>query len=363
MVLFYTLLASLLLSAISLALATATRFRHVQLLLSVVLLLLLVGITCAWCSWSAMFVWQSEWIPYDEPGFWISQVAILSGYVSYLVLFILGAASQISFASDNRSTRLRIVMLVQQMLFLGWMLYYWLNAPFAGILYLLLTFSAIHWTLMGALMTGEWAQLSPRVRRALPQSFLGRSFLTWFNPGSGTGYVFAVSSLAAVVIVSLLVAWFSHLFQLTDRAWAIPDGFEFVSYGTMLLVYLAAYLGIGRLLTLWLRRFLSFGLLLPLLLDVVLIALGAAVPALLQIWILGFDGMDTYTTLQAPYWLWTLIAAVEGDLTDAIVAPILAMLAAILIFVVNLGFATREIAEVRLATPERILEDERQQHP
>ena len=28
---------------------------------------------------------------------------------------------------------------------------------------------------MGALMTGEWAQLSPRVKRQLPQSFLGRA--------------------------------------------------------------------------------------------------------------------------------------------------------------------------------------------
>ena len=45
---------------------------------------------------------------------------ILSFYVSYLVLFVLAAAAQLSFASDNRSTKLRIVMLVQQLLLTGW---------------------------------------------------------------------------------------------------------------------------------------------------------------------------------------------------------------------------------------------------
>ena len=50
-------------------------------------------------------------------------------------------------------------------------------------------------------MTGESARLSPRTLRSLPQSFLGRALFTWFNPGSGTGYLFAVTNMLAIVLI------------------------------------------------------------------------------------------------------------------------------------------------------------------
>ena len=54
----------------------------------------------------------------------------------------------------------------------------------------------------GTFLTGETAQLSPRAMRQLPQSLLGRMAFTWFNPGSGTGYMFALLNLLAVLLVA-----------------------------------------------------------------------------------------------------------------------------------------------------------------
>ncbi len=46
---------------------------------------------------------------------------MLTAYASYFALFYFAAAGQLTFSSDNRSTPLRIVMLVQFLLFTGWM--------------------------------------------------------------------------------------------------------------------------------------------------------------------------------------------------------------------------------------------------
>ena len=54
-----------------------------------------------------------------DSDFWIVQATIISLGLSYIVLFLLAAAAQLSFASDNRSTRLRVAMLAQQILFMS----------------------------------------------------------------------------------------------------------------------------------------------------------------------------------------------------------------------------------------------------
>ena len=81
-------------------------------------------------------------------------------------------------------------MVLQHVLGTGWAAWAWLG-PARGdeeLLYIFLCLAGVHWYAMGCFMTGEAPQLSQRVKRRLPQSFLGRTFFTWFNPGPGTGY-------------------------------------------------------------------------------------------------------------------------------------------------------------------------------
>jgi hypothetical protein len=339
--------------------ATVSRARHVQVLLSVALLLGLAFVTFLWCTAIVgVFETSSQW-PSDQAEFWIAQAGLLMGCISYLVLFVLAGAAQLTFASDNRATRLRTVMLAQQVLFTGWMVYYWYTEQAVEVLYVLLSLSGIQWMVMGALMTGEWAQLSPRVQRQLPQSFLGRAFLTWFNPGSGTGYVFAVANLFSVTLLAFALHIFSDAFGVT-RTRAEPELFLF---GTLLCAYLAAYLGVGRLLVLFLRRYLYFGLLLPVVVHGLLLLFGAALPWFLQAWAFGFDDFDHYTVLQTTDWLWTLIEAGDGNLLATPTAPILVCLGGAVVFVVNLAVAAREVEQVRQATPQRVVQDELALHP
>ena len=358
MVLFYTFLASVLLSAVGLLVATLSRARHVQVLLSVALLLGLAFVTLMWCIWTAIFIGESANMAIEDAEVWTVQGSILTACGSYLVLFLLAAAAQLSFASDNRSTKLRIAMLAQQVLFTGWMGYFWITYHWEELVFSLLAFSGVHWMLMGALLTGEWSVLSPRVKRQLPQSVLGRVFLTWFNPGSGTGYVFAVVNLGAVTLLTCAMALAAEGFG----RWPV-DVEETVLFGVLLCAYVAAYLGVGRLIALWLRRVLYFGLLLPLVVHVLLLALGVAVPSFLQAWLFGFAEFEDYSVLQAPNWAWTLIEAVDGRVQADPAVPILVVSSAVVIFLVNLVVAAKEVEQEREAAPERVALDELQLHP
>lgn len=358
LVLFYTFVASILLSAVGLLVATVSRARHVQVLLSVALLLGLAFLTLTWCIWTAIFLDESINMPVEDAEVWIVQASILVACGSYLVLFLLAAGAQLSFASDNRSTKLRIAMLAQQVLFTGWMVFFWITYRWDEFVFSLLGFSGLHWMLMGALMTGEWSQLSPRVKRQLPQSALGRVFLTWFNPGSGTGYLFAVVNLGAVTLLACVMALVIEGLGL----WPV-DAEEIVLFGVLMCAYVAAYLGVGRLIGLWLRRVLYFGLLLPLLVHVLLLALGAGVPLFFQAWLFGFAEFEDYSALQAPNWAWTLIEVVDGGILADPAVPILVVAFAVAIFLANLVVAAREVEQEREAVPERVVLDELQQHP
>jgi hypothetical protein len=358
-VLFYTFLASLLLSAFGLAIAAITRFRHIQLLLSVVLLIGLVLATVVWCIYFTVMSYEIGSVPYDSLEFWLGNAAFLTFYASYFVLLVLAAGALLSFASDNRSTKLRVVMLVQQILFVAWMMYFWLQARDDDVLYALLSFSGLHWMVMGSLMTGELAPLSPRVKRALPQSVLGRAFLTWFNPGSGTGYVFAVVNLLAVALLAAVAGFVGQTLGFAGA----PSGLNLVLFGALACGYVAAYLGAARLLVLLLNRWLTFGILLPFLLNVVLAVAGLAFPLFVQAWIWGLNDFTDYTPLQITNWFWTLGEAARGGAALTVVVPLLVLAVATVLFLVNLLLARREIEHVRQETPQRVQRDERELHP
>ena len=362
LVLVYTILASVLLSVQALLMATITRSTQWQVLLSVSLILELLFVGYSWCIFVGM-VMLREQLPFDMTNFWLINLALLTGYLSYLVLFVEAATAQISFASENRSTRLRIVLLGQQLLLVGWLVYFWAQIKEVELIVGLMGVSAVHWALAGALLTGEVAELSPRVRRALPTTLLGRLLFTWFNPGSGTGYVFAVCNLVAVVVVSLLALS------------VLPEGIrllrqeEWLYFVALAPSYVIAYLGAGRLLILAVRLVRHVGVYAGFLLQIVLALMGTLGPFVVQMIFSKYLGYD-YTLLQATNWVWTLERVVDYrpslatlPLLNVPIVVVLVPLAAGLIFLLNLVFAAREVAQVRQATPRRVLEDQMSKAP
>ena len=242
LLLLYTFCISIILSAAGLVVAGLARSRQWQTLISVVLLLGLAAVAWAWGAIVVMIIDQGvERIPMDDPIFWWVQLAMFAAWGSYLALLILAAAAQNSFPSDNRSTRIRVAMLVQSVLYVGWIAYGWIKEPEWFILLIAISFAAAHWYAYGTLMTAESARLSPRVCRQLPMSFLGRVFLTWFNPGSGTGYVFAVSNLFMLVLcIMAAVAIQAATGQPNVRSWGAVSAPDIVLRYSMLLVVLCS---------------------------------------------------------------------------------------------------------------------------
>ncbi len=360
LVLFWTFFISVGLSVVGLLFATATRSRSWQVLFSVVFLLALLFAGFLWSTAVVQILAFGGSMGYDDPDFWLAMAACFTGYAAFFALFILAAAAQITFVSANRSTRLRVTMAIHQLLWVGWTGYFWLRFPDDDLFPFAMIFPAIYWAILGALMTGEAPQLSPRARRSLPQSFLGRAFLTWFNPGSGTGYNFAVANLAALAIVlavaGLAAQWMGFEGQ--------PNDWNWLGFSMMAVSYVAAYLGVGRLILVFLRRFVWGGLAMAFVIQVFLAAMGAILPFLVQLTALGVSLADEYTLLQTPNWAWTLYAIVDNDLMgrDLVVYLIVPTTAAA-VFLVNLILAAREVAAEREQTPQRVLEDELQLHP
>jgi hypothetical protein len=356
-VLYYTFLMSLILSTLALLVATASRARHWQVLLSVLLLMLLFFVAFCWAWFIALSLAGEIWYA-DRWEFWALNAAILTFYLSFFVLLLWASGAQISFASDNRSTRLRWVMLVQQVLWIGWTCYLWVVANYeSGVIAASVCIAAIYWVIMGSLMVGEYPQLSPRVKRELPQTFLGRTFLTWFNPGSGTGYVFAVLNMVALGVMLLCMVTWQLLLRPNNH-----KAIEVIWIIVLLVAYFAAYLGATRLLVMLARQVASVGMVFSLLVSTFLILAGMAGPWLFQYWLFGYQN-EQYTELQITNWAWTLMEAAEDDITDHILAPIVVIAGGLLIFVLNVILSAREIAQVRTAAPQRVLEEEAKKLP
>src|SRR5262245_54768061 len=170
-ILFYTFLASLGFSLCALLFATVAKERHWQIVYSV---LIIIGLFLALYAAVGLCheTLRSTRMPFHEPGFWLGNLTFLTAYASIFALFYLAAGAQLTFTAENRSTPLRIVMLAQQMLLVGWSAFYAARVPGRGDIYQVIprvaivcaAFSTFYWFVMGSLMVGELPELSPRVK-------------------------------------------------------------------------------------------------------------------------------------------------------------------------------------------------------
>lgn len=356
LLLFYTFLASVLFSAIGLVFAGFSTQRTWNAMVSVLLLLALAFGTFGWLVFLVDELYDElARVPLDAPEFWIGNLVAVTAYISYLVLFVQVAAAQNSFASDNKSTRIRVTLLVQAACYVGWIGFAFAQFGYEPQIPVVAAFyAAFHWMIYGAYLCNEGDIVSPRVKRSLPQSFLGRTLLTWFNPGSGTGYLFAVSTFGTIVAAFTIIGMVFEVMGYQQR-WG-PRLDELVWGLAFLLAYYIAYLGAGRILLrmipVWQREI----FLVPILLYLVLLVLGIVIP-------MGIDAAVSrnsnlsYSVLHSSNWAWTLNEVLDSSVP--VTTYVLVLGSAALIFLVNLILATREIEAVRIATPQRILDEDR----
>jgi hypothetical protein len=359
---FYTVLASLGLAVVGLLAGTVTSEKHWQVVLSVFLIAGLLG------TFLGSLVLVEEMLSglrgaFTDAEFWQGNAAFLTGCLSYLVLLFYAAAAQITFPSDNRSSRLRVVMLVQHLLLTGWMAWVWLAWGEEELLIVFMVLIGLHWYVMGMFMTGESPQLSPRVKRRLPQSFLGRVFLTWFNPGPGTGYVLVISSLLGALAMVLLAVAVAGMFGFSSpRGRPSVNAGQILAFSVLGLSYITIYLGLGLLLTRLLRWFLHVEVLLTVLLQCLLVLLGIFVPWVAQsLWLRDPDYVR-FTWMRIPDPLCCLIHVMDRPSLPPEVPLLLVVVpgVALIVFVLNLPTVAREVQQVRIAKPKRVAEEDAQ---
>jgi len=357
----YAVLGALGLSVIGLLVGTLTGEKHWQVLLSVVLIVGLLIVFFIGIGITSNLVFDGDYM-FGDDEFWMVMGMLLTAYLTYFALVFYAAVAQITFVSDNRSTRLRVIMLIQHACLIAWFgyIYFTVEVMDEEILYGLVSCMAFHWAVMGALMIGEWPELSMRVKRGLPQSFLGRAVLTWFNPGPGTGYMFACCGLIAACVttcVMLLIGMASGLGGSTSST----DMEKIFAFSVLAPAYVIAYMGISLIFVRFLRRFTQGTLFVAALIQVLLITAGTAGPFVVES-IVDSGGFGGYSLLQITNPFWSSAHIAEGG-TMPLEAPVLLTvvpLTALIVFVLNLPGILHEVRHVRIAKPVRVAEEDEQ---
>ncbi len=362
LVLFYLVLASLGFSAIALLLGSLTEQKALQVILSVLTIVgLLAVFGIAWVI-VANFLAYSRPV-FSEVWFWATNAAILTFYGTGFALVFLATVARITFASDNRSTPLRIVMVLQHVAMVGWLCVPAMAEAIRDWEFLIfcLCLFGVHWSILGGLMTGESPELSLRVRRRLPQSFLGRALFTWFNPGPGTGYLFALGGmLGAVAMAALaLVLWDVSGASVGRRAARNSPGLV-LAFGWLCVCYMAIYLGVGLMVLRVLRRYFRVDVLFAVLLYAIMVLVGCGLPPLIQE--LSSQGRrDGYTLWQITNFIWTLEHVTESVALTSFARDavwIVLPLVAFVVVVLNLRAIAREVQYVRASKPARVAEED-----
>jgi hypothetical protein len=358
----YTFFFSLGLSMIGLLLATSTQNRVSQVFMSVGFIVLLLfacylGLAGAFEAIYAGFGFRLL----DSSEFWIFTGALGTFYGTTFALAFYAAAGMITFSSENRSTPLRVCMLVQQAAWCGWIGLAWIHDNFdlEGLL-IFITFAGVYWYGMGTLLTSERPEMSQRVKRQLPSTKLGRVYLTWLNPGPGSGYMFVIANTTALAIICVLGMIVSGLSGKATAGWPATDQLLFlliIGWG-----YLVAYLGLGMLIIAGLRRVAEVTMLASVLIHCLVVLAGSGIPAVVQAMSVEMRDLE-YSYLQVTNPFWSLTHIADGGISEAYVLVLVVPAAAICMLLINLRGVVRELQQVRIAPPPRVLADEAELHP
>jgi hypothetical protein len=358
----YTFFGSLGLSMVGILLATLSEQRFAQVFVSVAFVAFLLwffGIAVSLLAWE-LIVSGSAWLGDEE--FWIATLAFATAYGTTFALAFFAATGMITFTSENRSTPLRICMLVQQAAWVGWMGYTWMydNRFSLEVLLIFVMLASIYWYIMGTLLTSEKAEMSQRVKRRLPSTVLGRGFLTWLNPGPASGYLFVVANATTLALISMLGMIASAWVPTAGGGW--PGNTELFHLVAIGWGYLVGYLGLGLLLVRAIRRVAVVTMLASVLIHFLVLLAGSGIPTAVQLMSVELRDVD-YSFLQITNPFWSLAYVADGGIMEGHVLILIVPAVAVCILLLNMRHVIQELQQVRIALPPRVAQDEAELHP
>ncbi|QDV69792.1 ABC-2 family transporter protein [Rosistilla carotiformis] len=356
-----TFLTSVFMVVVGLFLASISNTRSLQSLLMIGMLLLVL--LAEYLHGAFAMTLMTSGIRSDDSELLVLLLAIFTLYLVVSIFLIVASAASLSPVSENRSTRLRIMMLVLQGVAIFWALYLIMYSNDLGVRFsrsmfydffpgrgtgiVILVLSAFYWIAMGGLMLGESETLSARVRRGLPKTFLGRVLLTWLNPGPGTGMVFAISSFAGIVAaIYALEAW-GVIHRVANNQSTVP-------LGMTLLGYMMFFLGITHLLVSLVRGKGSVTPFVSLVATLLMMSLGCIIPYSIGLYVNNFRSF-TWDETQITNWAWTLRQFANG--ATAVSIPWMVLTMGLLAVAANLLYVGRDVMIRRVSTPQRVLDE------
>ncbi len=192
-----------------------------------------------------------EAIRFDEPDVWWALALVVFLGLSTGYVCEQAAVAQLTFESDNRSTRIRLASGAQWLLcWIGLLTFLIVRQrpPLSSdASTAILTLTATYITLSGLLFVSVPDSLSRRVSRGLPRSRVLRVLWAPFLPGGARGLLYAIMSLVVLgLFVTVLLPQLTQTKILNDR--------QTTRYAIALAAYSVIYLGAGTLTARLLRR-------------------------------------------------------------------------------------------------------------
>jgi len=340
------------LTIVSIFFAPMARVRSSQVSTLLVVMALLIGGEIAAGSLAINLIQYGNPLTAQQTGFLVVAVVLFTGTLS--LVFLMATAVQLTPDSENRSTPVRMSLMIHQVAVVG-IAAYSLDLGFDIAWFTLLAMTGhlvVTWVSVGAMMCAEAPTMTPRIRRELPGTFLSRLLFIWFTPGPATGFVFAIVNLIAGMLAMSL---------LFDEAQRLPDvrpvARMVASYRmmiTLLIAYLCiALIGVRVIISILRTR------------NTVRVGVGMAAMAVVLLvmalipYSIGLHWNDyrqyPYSVWQITNWVWTLGLAETNGLPEE--AYWLVMALGGMAFFGHLLLLGRVVLPQRLLTPQRVLEE------
>jgi hypothetical protein len=238
---------------VGLTLASLARRRGWHVFLSVALITLLLMAT-GFSIMIAVALIQFVAPQMRTIEFWMGMATGVTAYITYFVLVFQLSAAQLTFEADNRSTRVRLTLVIQFLLMMGWIGYWWimygrgdLSNPIGAWILM-----GVHWFIVGSFLVAERPGLSQRVAREIPRRASGQMLLAMLLPGPATGLAFLLANMVCLVAMVGLSEWTLDWFWPTP---AVRTGGHYATLFALSLVsYIVVYCGLGKFLAGLIRR-------------------------------------------------------------------------------------------------------------
>lgn len=280
----------------------------------------------------------------DMMFFLITATVLIAMSLGHLLLA--ATAAQLTPESENRSTKLRISLMIMTAVMMALIAFATRSLGSDEAIGVTMTFAfalAAIWTVCGSMLAAESKVMTPRIRRELPSSFFARATLTWLTPGPVTGLVFTAVNVVLVTI-GLRFA-FEELFQRADVPMPANANRMLQSFSLAFAGYLIGFLVMVRFVIAIIRINNNPRVEIGIAALVAIAVLTALVPYAMGLHLNDYRTY-AYSSWQVTNWAWTLYEIGDGRRVTFEIGLIL--------IVVTFGFAIAMLSQPRLAMPRRI---------